>query len=130
MGQLHFSQVDLATVAYVEVDNSGTSTRSNSGVVTTKFDIGIYKVILPTNLAQLEPRDLILVQGKNDPGGGGVVAKNIVVDDSDPVIKTIYCFSGDVGAGATPPVVSTGLDSAFVLVILRTTISPPNGAPA
>lgn len=130
MGQLHFSQVDLATVAYVEVDSSGSSTRSNSGVVTTRTALGVYTVVLPTNLAQLEPRDLILVQAKNQPGGGGVVAESIVVDDSDPVIKRIYCFSGDVGAGATPPVLSTGLDAAFFLVILRTTISPPNGAPA
>jgi len=130
MGQLHFSHVDLATVAYVEVDSGGSSTRSNSGVVTTRFAQGTYKVILPTNLAQLEPRDLILIQGKNDVGGAGVVPKDFTVDDSDPVIKTIYCFSGEVGVDTTPPVVTTGLDSSFYLLILRTTISPPAGAPA
>ncbi len=130
MGQLHFSHVDLATVAYVEVDSNGTSTRSNSGVVTTRTELGVYDVILPTNLAQLEPRDLILVQTKNEPESTSITARTVVVDDSDPVIKTIYCFSGAVDSAATPPLAATSIDSAFVLVILRTVISPPSGAPA
>ena len=126
----NFSGPNLATVAYAEVAGAdGSSTTCNSGVSTTRISAGLYNVILPTNLAQNQNRDLIFVQPKGPYGttqlGGALVAKNAEVDDSDPITKAIAIFDGNPALGA-----STRIDSDFSILILRTTITPPAGAPA
>lgn len=125
MPGLSFSAPNLATVAYAEVDGAaGASTTTNSGVTTTRTTLGTYVVILPTNLAQVESSDLIFCQLKESSDGSGLVAKNCVVDDSLSVTKTIYVWSGDPALAA-----ATKIDSSFSILILRSTISPPAGAP-
>lgn len=127
MPGLTFSGANLASVAYAEVDGvAGASTTTNSGVTTTRTALGTYVVILPTNLAQVEATDLIFVQLKESAAGGGagLVAKNAVVDDSLSVTKTVFVWSGDPALG-----VATLIDSSFSILILRSTITPPAGAP-
>lgn len=126
MPSLGFSGANLAVVAYAEVDGTaGASTTQNSGVTTTRTALGTYVVILPTTLAQQSQTDLIFVQPKATAAGSGVVAKTSCVDDTLDATKTISFFSGDPALGAT-----THIDSTFTILILRTTITPPAGAPA
>lgn len=126
MPGLSFSGANLATVAYAEVDGvAGASTVTNSGVSTTRTAAGTYVVILPTGLTQNVGRDLIFVQPKANNDGTSFVAKMAVVDDSLEATKTIAIFSGDPTLAA-----STRIDSSFSILILRTTITPPAGAPA
>jgi hypothetical protein len=131
MPQLGFSGANLATVAYAEVDGTaGASTVTNSGVTTTRTAAGTYVVVLPTGITQNVSRDLIFVtpktaNGDTQPNPAGLVAKMAVVDDTLEATKTIAIFSGDPSLAA-----STRIDSSFSILILRTTITPPTGAPA
>ena len=131
MPGLGFSGANLATVAYADVDGAtGASTATNSGVATTVVASGTYVVVLPTGLTQNIARDLIFVQPRTNntdtqPNPAGLVAKMAVVDDTLEATKTIAIFGGD------PSVVApTRINSSFSILILRTTISPPAGAPA
>ena len=125
MPGLLFSAPNLAVVAYAEVDGvEGASTACNSGVETTRTGLGVYVVILPTTLAQEHTRDLIMVQLKQSSDGSGIVAKVSELEDDQSVTKTINVWSADQAI-----VVPTRIDSSFILLILRTTISPPVGAP-
>ena len=126
MPSLGFSGANLAIVAYAEVDGvAGASTVTNSGVTTTRTAAGTYVVILPTGITQNVGRDLIFVQPKGNNDGTSFVAKMAVVDDSLEATKTIAIFSGDPTLAG-----STRIDSTFSILILRTTITPPTGAPA
>lgn len=126
MPSLGFSGANLATVAYAEVDGvAGASTVTNSGVTTTRTAAGTYVVVLPTGLTQNVGRDLIFVQAKANNDGTSLVAKMSVVDDSLEATKTIAIFAGDPSLAA-----ATRIDSSFSILILRTTIAPPSGAPA
>lgn len=125
MSSLAFSGANLAVVAYAKVDGTtGASTLSNSGIATTRTAAGQYVVVLPQGLTQSTPRDLIFVM-PNRLDTSSLVAM-AVVDDSLEATKTIRMYNGDP-TGASP----TGLqDMSFFILILRTTISPPSGAPA
>ena len=127
MPGLNFAGPNLATVAYAEVDGAaGASTTCNSGVSTTRTAAGTYVVLLPTTLAQDVGRDLIFVQPKaNNDGTSFTTPRFADVDDSLSVTKTIVIWGGDPAA-----VSSTRVDGSFSILILRTTISPPAGAPA
>ena len=131
MPALGFSGSNLATVAYAEVDGAtGASTVTNSGVTTTITASGTYTVVLPTGITQDVGRDLIFVTPKTNnadtqPNPAGLVAKMAVVDDTLEATKTIAIFSGDPTAAA-----ATRINSSFSIIILRTTITPPTGAPA
>jgi len=130
MPALSFSAPNLAIVAYAEVDGeTGASTRLNSGITTSRtpgpFGLGQYIILLPTNLGQFQARDVIVVQAKNDAGGGGIVSKNCAIDDSPSDFKLIEFFNGAPELGG-----STRIDSTFFVLILRTTISPPGVSPA
>lgn len=124
MPGLAFSGPNLATVAYAEVDSTGSSTTTNSGIVTTRVSEGVYVAILPTNLAQVDASDLVFVQLKQSSDGTGLVPKNAIVDNSLSVTKTISVFSGNPALASV-----SHIDSSFSLLILRSTISPPAGAP-
>lgn len=125
MPALNFSAPNLAIVAYAEVDGAtGASTRLNSGVVVSRVGMGGYLVLLPTNLNVTENQDLIFVQPKNNAGGSGVVAKSFVIQDAFASGKNIIFFDG------SPVGTETRIDSTFFILILRTTITPPVGAPA
>jgi len=127
MPGLLFSAPNLAVVAYAEVDGvEGASTACNSGVETTRTGLGVYVVILPTTLAQEHTRDLIMVQLKQSSDGSGIVAKVSELEDDQSVTKTINVWSASQAAA---DVIPTRIDSSFMLLILRTTISPPVGAP-
>lgn len=126
MPGLIFSAPNLAVVAYAEIDSvEGASTACNSGVDTTRVGLGSYVVVLPTSVAQDHERDLIFVQTKQSSDGSGIVAKQVEVDDALSITKIITIWSGSQ-ANIEP----TTIDSSFMLLILRTTISPPTGAPA
>ncbi len=129
MPALSFSAPNLAIVAYAEVDGAtGTSSRLNSGVVTSRtpgpFGAGQYLIFLPTNLGQFTARDIIIVQTKNDVGGGGIVAKDVMIEDGPTDFKVVNVFDG------SPLGTATRIDSTFFILILRTTISPPGVSPA
>lgn len=131
MPSLGFSGVNLATVAYADVDGAtGASTVTNSGVTTTITASGTYTVVLPTGLTQAGGRDLIFVTPTTNatdtqPNPAGLIAKMAVVDDTLAATKTIAIFGGDPSVAAP-----TRINSSFSILILRTTISPPTGAPA
>ena len=126
MPGLAFSGANLATVAYADVEGvAGASTVMNSGVTTTRASAGTYIVLLPTNLTQNQGRDLIFVQPTANADGTSLVAKMAVVDDSLAATKTVAIFAGDPSLAAV-----TRIDSSFSILILRTTITPPTGAPA
>ena len=121
MPGLGFNSPNLATVAYAEVDGTaGASTVCNSGLTTTRTALGVYVAILPTGLFQAEGRDLIFVQVKRK--GAAVMTD---VDDSLDATKTISLWDGNPANAAT-----TKVDASFSILILRTTIAPPTGAPA
>lgn len=120
MSSLGFSGVNMATVAYAEVSGvAGASTLCNSGVTTTRTGLGTYVVILPTNLAQTQGRDLIFVQSL---GANATPPPVFQVDDTQDTTKTITAWD--------PTTASTKIDTNFGILILRTTVAPPSGAPA
>ena len=126
MSSLGFSGTNLATVAYAEVDGvAGASTVTNSGVATTRVAGGTYVVVLPTGITQRAARDLIFVQTKTNNDGTSLTVKMAVVDDSLEATKTIVIFDGTQGNED-----EFRVDSSFSILILRTTISAPAGAPA
>jgi hypothetical protein len=127
MPGLNFAGANLATVAYAEVDGAaGASTATNSGVTTTRTASGTYVVVLPTTLGQEVSRDLIFVQPKgNNDGSSFSIPRFATVDDSQTITKTINIWSGNPAAAA-----ATLIDGSFSILILRTTITPPSGAPA
>ena len=115
-------QAKLACVAYAEVKGSdGSSTLTNSGVYTTIIAPGTYLVQLPSatgavlGLTQTQDRDLIFVQVKG-PNPLITAAET----DADPANKLVYI-------GSSP---TTAAMSDFCVIIWRTLIPPPVGAPA
>jgi hypothetical protein len=109
-------QARLAVVAYVEVNGAdGSSTLTNSGVVTTKLATGTYAIDLPAGQYQASDRDLIFVQVK-----GGNPFITAAETDTDPQRKLVY-----IGIGA-----STAWDCDFTCVIYRTVTPPAPGGPA
>jgi hypothetical protein len=138
MPSLNFSAPNLATVAYAEVAANGTSTRINSGVGTTRSSVGLYFVILPTSLGQFEYSDIVLVQPLGSDGDGTNVSKSYDIvrsaplsfsDDIDPFTVQVQVWDAHPHYNTTPIPAATLIDSAFHIVILRTTIKPPAGAP-
>jgi hypothetical protein len=116
-----FDSAALATVAYAEVVGAdGSSTRTNSGVTTTRQSLGTYSVALQTNMTQNGVRDLIFIQPKMATGVAlnGVIHAATVNDDADATKLVQICNA------------TTAIDSDFSIWILRTVIPPPAGAPA
>ena len=122
--QAIFDVAALAVVAYAKVDgHSGASTVTNSGhVKTAKRPGGGYFVSLDPNYTQDPSRDLVLVQATNTkipvPGIPEPFGVPIVVDAQEAT--KIVIFGNE----------TTIMDQSFTIVIFRTTITPPVGAPA
>ena len=108
-----FDSAGLAIVAYADVAADGTSTVTNSGVTTTKTATGTYNVILPADKTQNNAPDLFVVTPK------GSVQRSANVNDATDAIKTAQMYSGGSLA-----------DGEFDIIILRTIVPPPAGAPA
>lgn len=123
-----FDNANIAVVAYAEVDGAtGASTTCNSGIGTTRISQGRYALILPATLGQETPRDLIFVQPKKSTTAlafDGLV-KSAVVNDALTLVKNI-----EIAGVSGSPLVSTAIDHDFTVMILRTQIAPPVGAPA
>ncbi len=114
-----FDSAGLAIVAYAEVASDGTSTVTNSGVTTTRTAAGQYTVTLPANKTQAASRDLIFVTPK---GTISSVPYSHKVDDAGDADKLVAIYGGSP--------LATFADAAFSILILRTIIPPPSGAPA
>lgn len=130
MPGLEFSHPDLAIIAYAEVDGAtGAATRLNSGINIFKvpFAPGSYFLTMPTLLGTFDSNDLVVVQAKNNPGGSGVIPKNVVVYNFE--YKAILFFDGILAGDVTPPFNATTIDSSFFVMILRTTIAAPGTPP-
>ncbi len=124
MPGLSYSGANLATVAYAEVDGTaGASTVNNSGVTTTRIGLGQYVVILPSGQGQNGGRDLVFIQAKHAVASTAAAISDF--DDAQEATKTVTFWSGDPALAA-----ATKLDCSFSILILRTTITPPTGAPA
>ena len=108
-----FDSAGLAIVAYAEVAGDGTSTVNNSGITTTRLSAGTYNVILPADKTQSLGRDLIFVQAN------GTGPKTATVSETDAAKKVVETYAG-----------ATIADGAFTILILRTIVPPPAGAPA
>ena len=116
-----YSTANLALVAYAEVDGAtGASTATNSGVTTTRTSTGVYLVALPSVLTQFSARDLIFVQPKSTAALGVSNVPSALVNDIPTATKIVY-----IGDSTT-----TAVDCSFSIVILRTLVPPPTGAPA
>jgi hypothetical protein len=111
-----FDSAALAIVAYAEVASDGTSTATNSGITTAKTATGTYTLTLPANKAQADATSMVLVTPKGALDTVTLAAK--VVDTSDSV-KTVVICNG-----------TTTADAAFSVLILRTVVPAPAGAPA
>ena len=121
-----FSSANMAIVAYASVKANGSSLDMNSGIKTAQVSTGVYEITLPGDPAGQAPlqegqevyRDLILATVKNV---SGVTISAVDVAGSSGLIKRIVtCFS--------PTTNPQNVD--FDILILRTLISPPAGAPA
>jgi hypothetical protein len=114
---MNFSQAPLACVAYAEVVGAtGASPDMNSGVVTARLGVGTYTVTLPAGQFQASDREITMVQVK-----GSVPLFNCCeVDDADPQTKRIF-----IGSSTT-----TAVDADFSVIIWRSLLNPPPGAPA
>ena len=127
-----FDQAKLAVVAYAEVVGAdGSSTRTNSGIVTTRLGLGTYQLTLPVasqnqlGLTQFSDRDLIFVQPLNAaaPLGASAVNNNttgVPAATTLDVNKLVF-----TGLSAT-----TAVDTDFAVLILRTLTVPTVGGPA
>jgi hypothetical protein len=105
----------LATVAYAQVVGAtGLSPNLNSGVTTAKLGTGTYTVTLPPGEGQTH--DLIFVQLL----GTVPLLYAADVDDTDPAIKKVIIGSSS----------STAVDCDFSVIIMRSMLTPPPGAPA
>lgn len=113
-----FDSAGLAIVAYAEVAADGTSTAQNSGVTTTRVAAGQYDIILPDDKLQSSPRDILLVQVNGTLSG---VPFTSTVDNSDAQNKRVEICNAAL---------ATFADSAFTVLVLRTIVPPPSGAPA
>jgi hypothetical protein len=118
-----FDQAKLAVVAYAEVTGSdGSSTRTNSGISTTRTGLGTYALDLPVaganqvGLQQFSDRDLIFVQPLNASAPIAATA----VNDANQTRKLVF-----TGSSAT-----TAVDCDFSVLILRTLTPPAVGGPA
>lgn len=114
-----FDSAALAVVAYAEVASDGTSTVTNSGVTTARLSTGLYTVTLPSDKAQAAARDLIFVCPK---GTIDATPYSHKVDDASATVKQVAIYGGSP--------LTTFADCAFSILILRTTVPPPSGAPA
>ena len=122
-----FDSANVAVVAYAEVVGAdGNSTATNSGVLTTRLSQGRYAVAFITSLGQTQrsDRDLIFVQPKSTllsiPIG---LARCARVKDDYEATKIVEIVDPVAGT-------ATCVDSDFSILILRTQIPPPTGAPA
>jgi hypothetical protein len=128
-----FDQAKLAVVAYGEVSgDTGKSTRTNSGIATTRLALGTYSLDLPVasqnqiGLQQFSDRDLIFVQPLN---ASAPIAATAVNDANN---------TGPYGAAnaQTRKLVFTGssattaVDCDFSFLILRTLTPPTSDGPA
>ena len=113
-----FDSAALAIVAYAHVDgNTGASTVTNSGVITSRNTTGQYIVALQTAMSQANCKDFVLVQPTAFTGpadSGYIVPVASLVIDSQSTTKQI-----NLGA------LSTAVDCSFSIIILRTTIPTP-----
>ena len=118
-----FDQAKLAVVAYAEVSGTdGSSTRTNSGITTTRLALGTYALDMPVasanqvGLQQFSDRDLIFVQALNATAPIATTA----VNDANQTRKLVF-----TGSSAT-----TAVDCDFSVLILRTLTPPTLGGPA
>jgi hypothetical protein len=118
-----FDQAKLAVVAYAEVSGTdGSSTRTNSGISTTRLALGTYALDMPVasqnqvGLQQFSDRDLIFVQPLNASAPIAATA----VNDANQTRKLVF-----TGSSAT-----TAVDCDFSVLMLRTLTPPTLGGPA
>jgi hypothetical protein len=118
-----FDQAKLAIVAYGEVSGvDGSSTKTNSGVVTTRLGLGTFQISLPVasqnqiGLQQFSDRDLIFIQPLHPTAPIATSA----VNDANQTDKLVF-----LGSSAT-----TAVDCDFSFLILRTVTPPTLGGPA
>ena len=125
-----FDSAGLAIVAYAQVDGAtGSSISStamnstllaNSGVTTSRIDVGWYSLTLSTATGQDPSRDLIFVQPTtpttNDYGPGSVpYPPSTLVVDNDDYEKQVFIGTLDPTTQLT-----TALDCDFNILVLRT----------
>jgi len=108
-----FDSAALAIVAYVEVAADGTSAANNSGVTTSLLGTGQYSITLQANQTQQAGRDLFVVEPL------GVTPLMHTVNEISAAQKNIILSNG-----------TTFTSGAFNVIILRTIVPPPAGAPA
>jgi hypothetical protein len=117
-----FDQAKLAVVAYAAVNGfDGSSTLTNSGIVTTRVSQGYYALSLPTGAAngqtlqQIAASDIVIVTPTSTVST--VITPNcLVVNNEDSTTK--YVLIGTAGASA--------VDCNFSVVILRS-LMPQQG---
>lgn len=122
-----FDSAGLAIVAYAEVVGAnGTSTGTNSGVVTTRTATGSYTVSLPANNAQQGARNLIFVQPTTttnflNVGPSATVnqANSLMTSPPTGDATKLICISNG----------TTLIDSDFNILILRTICPNAAGTP-
>jgi hypothetical protein len=112
---LNANSASLAEVAYAQVIGAtGLSPNLNSGVATARTGAGTYTITLPQGEGQTH--DLIFVQIL----GTVPLLYAADVDDTDPSIKRVM-----IGSSAT-----TAVDADFSVIVMRSLLTPPPGAPA
>lgn len=121
MPGLAFASAVPVPLAYVHVNEDGTSPDLNSGVTTSTPANGVYRVNLPANLGQAASRrPLIFIQISQGSTSNLLGSYYLWVNDTLLEIY-IWAFGGGISALTPAP---------FDLMILRSTLSPPLNAPA
>lgn len=114
-----FDIAALAVVAYAQVDGkTGASTVCNSGgLKTAKRPGGGYYVSLASQLTEDPSRNLIFIQPTSTKQGPPQAFSLLI--DNNATTKVVMFGNG-----------TTVMDTSFSILVLRTTITPPVGAPA
>jgi hypothetical protein len=116
-----FDSAGLAVVAYAQVNGAtgaseNTSNLANSGIYTTRLQLGQYLVQISTALGQIPSRDLIFVQPARLTGyTNPAYPPGSLVTDANAYNKIVEFGTLDPVSGLT-----TALDCDFSILILRT----------
>jgi hypothetical protein len=113
MGFGPFDSAGLSVVGYAHVKTDGTSPDCNSGIATARSSTGVYTLTLPDNAAEDNSRIFVVVTPLSGPGYHFV--QNISATQRNVVFEN-----------PTP----SPADVEFQVIVFRTIVPPPAGAPA
>jgi hypothetical protein len=114
MGFGPFDSAGLSVVGYAHVKTDGTSPDCNSGIATARSSAGTYTITLPTNAAEDPSRVFVAITPIN----------------SSPIYWWVQTVSATLRVIVFENPGLQATDTEFEIIVYRTIVSPPAGAPA